>query len=49
MWTATHFTIVNRPQYKHASGGLEYETAYALGAGGGGATTSMRSPSPTTS
>ena len=27
-----HFTIVNRPQYKHASGGLEYETAYALGA-----------------
>ena len=27
----THFTIVNRPQYKHASGGLEYETAFALG------------------
>jgi len=26
-----HFTIVNRPQYRHASGGLEYETAYAFG------------------
>ena len=26
-----HFTIVNRPEYRHASGGLEYETAYALG------------------
>ncbi len=27
----THFTIVNRPEYRHASGGLEYETAYAFG------------------
>ncbi len=27
----THFTIVNKPQYRHASGGLEYETAYAFG------------------
>ncbi|MEE8445449.1 MAG: aldehyde ferredoxin oxidoreductase C-terminal domain-containing protein, partial [Alphaproteobacteria bacterium] len=27
----THFTIVNRPKYRHASGGLEYETAYAFG------------------
>lgn len=26
-----HFTIVNRPKYKHASGGLEYETAFAFG------------------
>lgn len=26
-----HFTIKNRPQYMHASGGLEYETAYAFG------------------
>ncbi len=26
-----HFTVVNKPQYKHASGGLEYETAFALG------------------
>ncbi len=26
-----HFTIVNRPQYRHASGGLEYETAFAFG------------------
>jgi len=26
-----HFAIVNRPQYRHASGGLEYETAYAFG------------------
>ena len=26
-----HFTIVNRPEYWHASGGLEYETAYAFG------------------
>ncbi len=26
-----HFTVVNRPQYQHASGGLEYETAYAFG------------------
>ena len=27
-----HFTVVNRKQYWHASGGLEYETAFALGA-----------------
>jgi len=27
----THFTIVNRPKYRLSSGGLEYETAYALG------------------
>lgn len=26
-----HFTVVNKPQYRHASGGLEYETAFALG------------------
>jgi aldehyde:ferredoxin oxidoreductase len=26
-----HFTIVNKPEYRHASGGLEYETAYAFG------------------
>jgi aldehyde:ferredoxin oxidoreductase len=26
-----HFTVVNRKEYWHASGGLEYETAYALG------------------
>ncbi len=26
-----HFTIVNRREYWHASGGLEYETAYAFG------------------
>ena len=26
-----HFTIVNRKEYIHASGGLEYETAYAFG------------------
>jgi aldehyde:ferredoxin oxidoreductase len=28
---AEHFTIVNRKEYIHASGGLEYETAYAFG------------------
>lgn len=27
----THFTIVNKPKYRHASGGLEYETAFAFG------------------
>ena len=27
----THFTVVNRPEYRHASGGLEYETAFAFG------------------
>lgn len=26
-----HFSVVDKPQYWHASGGLEYETAYALG------------------
>ena len=26
-----HFTVVNRPEYMHASGGLEYETAFAFG------------------
>lgn len=26
-----HFSIVNKPAYRHASGGLEYETAYAFG------------------
>ena len=26
-----HFTIVNRPEYRVQSGGLEYETAYAFG------------------
>lgn len=26
-----HFSVVNRPEYWHASGGLEYETAYAFG------------------
>ena len=30
-----HFTIVNKPQYKHASGGLEYEAAWALGSNTG--------------
>ncbi len=28
----THFSIKDKPQYHGASGGLEYETAYALGA-----------------
>ncbi|RME36022.1 MAG: aldehyde ferredoxin oxidoreductase [Gammaproteobacteria bacterium] len=27
----THFTIKDKPQYRHASGGLEYEAAWALG------------------
>jgi aldehyde:ferredoxin oxidoreductase len=31
----THFTVVNRPQYWGASGGLEYEAAWALGAANG--------------
>ncbi len=26
-----HFSVRDRPQYQHASGGLEYETAFALG------------------
>lgn len=28
----THFSVKDRPEYHGASGGLEYETAYALGA-----------------
>ena len=31
----THFTVKNRPEYWHASGGLEYEAAWALGASTG--------------
>lgn len=31
----THYTIVNKPEYWHASGGLEYEAAWALGAATG--------------
>ncbi len=31
----THFSIQNRPQYINASGGLEYEAAWALGAANG--------------
>ncbi len=30
-----HFTIQNKPQYHHASGGLEYEAAWALGSNTG--------------
>jgi aldehyde:ferredoxin oxidoreductase len=30
-----HFTIANKPQYRGASGGLEYEAAWALGAANG--------------
>ncbi len=30
-----HFSIQNKPQYWHASGGLEYEAAWALGAATG--------------
>ena len=26
-----HFTVANKPEYHHASGGLEYEAAWALG------------------
>ncbi len=32
---ATHFTVVDKPQYHGASGGLEYEAAWALGAANG--------------
>jgi aldehyde:ferredoxin oxidoreductase len=32
---ATHFTIKNKPEYWHASGGLEYEAAWALGSNTG--------------
>lgn len=31
----THFSIENKPQHKHASRGLEYEAAWALGAANG--------------
>ena len=31
----THYTVVDRPQYQMASGGLEYEAAWALGAATG--------------
>jgi aldehyde:ferredoxin oxidoreductase len=31
----THYTVVDRPQYQGASGGLEYEAAWALGAATG--------------
>lgn len=31
----THYTITNKPQYFGASGGLEYEAAWALGAANG--------------
>ncbi len=31
----THYTVLNRPQYWGASGGLEYEAAWALGAANG--------------
>ena len=31
----THFTVQNKPEYWGASGGLEYENAWALGAGTG--------------
>ena len=30
-----HFTVKDKPQYHHASGGLEYEAAWALGAANG--------------
>ncbi len=31
----THFTVINKPEYWGASGGLEYEAAWALGAANG--------------
>ena len=31
----THYTVINKPQYWGASGGLEYEAAWALGAANG--------------
>ena len=31
----THFTVVNKPEYWGANGGLEYEAAWALGAANG--------------
>jgi aldehyde:ferredoxin oxidoreductase len=30
-----HFTVVNKPEYWHSSGGLEYEAAWALGSNTG--------------
>ena len=30
-----HYTVLNKPEYWHASGGLEYEAAWALGAATG--------------
>jgi len=32
---ATHFSVVNKPEYWGATGGLEYEAAWALGAANG--------------
>ena len=32
---ATHFSVVNKPEYWGASGGLEYEAAWSLGAANG--------------
>jgi aldehyde:ferredoxin oxidoreductase len=32
---ATHFTVVNKPEYWGATGGLEYEAAWALGCANG--------------
>ncbi|MBT4769429.1 MAG: aldehyde ferredoxin oxidoreductase family protein [Rhodospirillaceae bacterium] len=31
----SHYTIVNKPEYWHASGGLEYEAAWAMGSDAG--------------
>lgn len=31
----THFTVKDKPEYQHVSGGLEYEAAWALGAANG--------------
>jgi aldehyde:ferredoxin oxidoreductase len=31
----THYTVINRPEYWSASGGLEYEAAWALGSANG--------------
>ena len=45
----THFTVVNRPEYWGASGGLEYEAAWALGVRQRSRTTWKRSPTPTSS
>ncbi|HEX3996689.1 MAG TPA: aldehyde ferredoxin oxidoreductase N-terminal domain-containing protein, partial [Acetobacteraceae bacterium] len=32
---ATHYTVINKPEYWAASGGLEYEAAWALGSANG--------------